>query len=169
MGLINGSVYLENNYELWKEKFYNEKIKLENIFNNGEFTIEHVGSTAVKGLSAKPIVDIAIGVQNLDDINPYISKLAELYTIKENHDSNEILLIDENKKETNFLIHVMLINSIRYKNMIIFRDILNSNPIILKQYENLKIELAMKYSNDRKMYTKSKNDFIQNILKNTNN
>ena len=49
MGLINGSVYLENNYELWKEKFYNEKIKLENIFNNEEFTIEHVGSTAVKG------------------------------------------------------------------------------------------------------------------------
>ena len=63
----------------------------------------------------------------------------------------------------------MLINSIRYKNMIIFRDILNSNPIILKQYENLKIELAMKYSSDRKMYTKSKNVFIQDILKSTNN
>ena len=166
MGLINGSVYLENNYELWKEKFYSEKGKLENIFQNEEFVIEHVGSTSIKGLSAKPIVDIAIGVQSLDDIKPYISKLAELYTIKESQDSNEILLIDENEKETNSLIHVMLINSIRYKNMITFRDILNNNYTILKQYENLKIELATKYSNDRKMYTKSKNDFIQDILKN---
>ena len=165
MGLVNGLVYLENNYELWKEKFYNEKRKLENIFYNEEFAIEHVGSTAVKGLSAKPIVDIAIGVQDLDDIKPYFSKLAELYTIKENYDNNEILLIDEDEKETYFLIHVMLINNIRYKNMIAFRDILNSNPSILKQYEDLKIELAKKYSDDRKTYTKSKNAFIQDILK----
>lgn len=165
MGLINSSVYLENNYEIWKEKFYSEKRKLENIFHNEDFTIEHVGSTAVKGLSAKPIVDIAIGVPSLDDIKPYISKLAELYTIKENHNSNEILLIDENEKETNFLIHVMLIDSIRYNNMITFRDILNSNHTTLKQYEDLKIKLVTKYSNDRKMYTKSKNDFIQDILK----
>ena len=83
MGLINGTVYLENNYELWKEKFHSEKRKLEKIFNNEEFTIEHVGSTSIKGLSAKPIVDIAIGVQSLDDIKPHISKLSELYTIKE--------------------------------------------------------------------------------------
>ena len=151
------------------EKFHSEKRKLENIFHNEEFTIEHVGSTSIKGLSAKPIVDIAIGVQSLDDIKPHISKLSELYTIKENYDSNEILLIDENEKETNFLIHVMQINSVRYKNMITFRDILNSNHTILKQYEDLKIELATKYPNNRKMYTKSKNDFIQDILKNTNN
>ena len=169
MGLANGSVYLENNYQLWEEKFYNEKRKLENIFYNEEFTIEHVGSTAVKGLSAKPIVDIAIGVQDLDNIKPYIPKLAKLYTIKENCDSNEILLIAENEKETNFLIHVMPINSTRYKNMIIFRDKLNNNSTILKKYEDLKIKLAMKYPNDRKMYTKLKNDFIQDILKNTNN
>lgn len=165
MGLINGSVYLEKNYDLWKENFYNEKRKLENIFHNEGFTIEHVGSTAVDGLAAKPIIDIAIGVQSLDDVKPYFSKLAQIYTIKENYDNNEILLIDENEKETNFLIHVILINSIRYKNMIAFRDILNSNHTILKQYEDLKIELATKYSNDRKMYTKSKNDFIQDILK----
>ena len=169
MGLINDSVYLEKNYELWKEKFYNKKRKLESIFNNKNFTIEHVGSTAIKGLSAKPIVDIAIGVHNLDDIKPYIPKLATLYTIKENYNKSEILLIDEGMNETNFLIHVIPINSIRYKNMISFRDILNSNPIILKKYEDLKIKLAIKYSDNRKMYTKSKNDFIQDVLKNTNN
>lgn len=169
MGLANGLVYLENNYQIWEEKFYNEKRKLENIFYNEKFTIEHVGSTAVKGLSAKPIVDIAIGVQDLDNIKPYIPQLAKLYTIKETYDSNEILLIAENEKETNFLIHVMPINSTRYKNMIIFRDILNNNSTILKKYEDLKIKLAMKYPNDRKMYTKLKNDFIQDILKNTNN
>ena len=168
MRLINNLVYLENNYELWKKEFNSKKQRLENIFQNKDFTIEHVGSTAVKGLLAKPIIDIAIGVQSLDDIKPYIPKLSRLYTIKENYDNNEILLIDENEKETKFLIHVMLINSARYKNMITFRDILIENPSILKQYEDLKIELSKKYSNNRTMYTKSKNGFIQNILKNTN-
>ena len=52
--------------------------------------------------------------------------------------------------------------------MITFRDILRTNKDILKQYEVLKIELSNKYSNNRKMYTESKNDFIIKILKNTN-
>lgn len=53
--------------------------------------------------------------------------------------------------------------------MIKFRDILNNNTTILKEYEKLKKNLSKKYKNDRIMYTKSKNDFINNILKSTNN
>lgn len=63
----------------------------------------------------------------------------------------------ENEKETFFLIHVLQINSERYNNLIKFRDILNNNKNILKQYEKLKIDLAKKYNNDRKKYTESKN------------
>ena len=59
MGLINNTVYLENNYVLWKNMFEEEKEKLNEIFNHDNFIIEHVGSTSINGLSAKPIVDIA--------------------------------------------------------------------------------------------------------------
>ena len=168
MGLINGKVYLENNFILWKKMFEEEKNNLIRIFDNDFFKIEHVGSTAVDKLSSKPIVDIAIGVNNLNDINKYMDILKQIYTIKINEESNEILLIKENEEETFFLIHILNINSERYKNMILFRDILINNPDIKNEYEKLKILLKEKYSNDRKMYTKSKNEFIQKTIENTN-
>ena len=169
MGLVNGTVKLESKYDTWKSMFEEEKNILNNIFDEDVFKIEHVGSTAVKGLSAKPIVDIAIGVNSFAEIDKYMTKLSEYYTIKENLDYNEILLIKENEKETFCLIHVLLINDIRYKNMIRFRDILINNNDILKEYKELKEKLANEYSNDRKAYTKSKNDYIEKILKTTNN
>ncbi len=163
MGLTNGKVDLDNNYILWKEMFDNEKKILSNIFPNS--VIEHVGSTAVKGLLAKPIIDIAVGLNSLN-IDNVIDKLND-YEIKYN--SDEILLIKEENNETNYLIHVLDINSDRYKNMIRFRDILINNSKIRKAYEELKINLKNKYSNDRIMYTKSKEDFIKRILYENNN
>ena len=164
MGLINNTVCLEKNFIQWKKMFEMEKKKLVKIFNKDVFKIEHVGSTSVEGLSAKPIVDIAIGVSKLSDIDKYIDVLDNLYKIKINNESQEILLINENEKETFFLIHILPINSKRYKNMIKFRNILIGNPKILKEYEILKIKLSKQYSKDRKMYTAAKNNYIQKIL-----
>lgn len=165
MGLINNTVSLENNYELYKKIFKEEKAYLESVFKENRFKIEHVGSTAVKNLLSKPVVDIAIGVDNLNSFKKYYSLLNKRYTITENREKEEILLIKENEKETFCLIHVLDIKSNRYTNMIKFRDILINNLDILKKYENLKIDLAKKYKDDRKNYTKSKNEFINKVLK----
>ena len=167
MGLINGTVVLENDYDTWKIMFNNEKEFLEKLFKDDSFVIEHVGSTAVKGLAAKPIVDIAVGINSFNELNKYRSTLNNYYTIKDNLEYNEILLIKENDNETFFLIHVMLLNDNRFQNMIRFRDILINNNDILKEYELLKQALSKKYDNDRKMYTKSKTDFIEKVLKTT--
>ena len=168
MGLKNNSVYLESNDEKWHNLFIKEKNILINIFNEDNYAIEHVGSTSIKGLLAKPIIDIVIGIDLFANFKKYLKDLEKIYTIKNNIDKKEILLIKENKKETFCLIHVLEQNDDRYKNMIKFRNILNSNPKILKEYEKLKQDLAEKYPNDRQEYTKSKNEFIQSILKNTN-
>ena len=164
MGLKNNTVHLENNYSLWKKMFNEEKETLNKIFTQDNFSIEHVGSTSVKDLSAKPIVDIAIGVNDFKDFQKYETILQNIYTIKKSENNKEILLIKENKIETFFLIHVLEKNSERYKNMINFRNILNDNHQILKEYEKLKQNLSKKYKNDRTLYTKSKNDFIKKIL-----
>lgn len=145
MGLKNNTVYLESDFEIWKKMFEEEKDNLTNLFNQDIFSIEHVGSTAVNGLAAKPIVDIAIGINSFSDLEKYKSMLNQLYTVKENFDRNEILLIKENETETFFLIHIMLFNDKRYQDMIRFRDILNDNKKILKEYEDLKINLSNKY------------------------
>lgn len=166
MGLINSTVSLEKNYELFKILFEKEKAYLESVFKENTFKIEHVGSTAVKNLLSKPVVDIAIGVDDLNSFKKYYSLLNKRYTITENLEKEEILLVKENEKETFCLIHVLFVNSERYTNMIKFRDILINNGDILKKYENLKIDLAKKYKDDRKNYTKSKNEFINEVLKN---
>ena len=120
MGLINGTVSLENNYDLWQKMFIDEKKYLESIFTKDKFTIEHVGSTSIKGLSSKPIIDIAIGVDDLNSITKYFISLEGIYTIKPNIEKGEILLIKETKTETFSLIHVLPINSERYINLIKF-------------------------------------------------
>ena len=155
MGLINNTVSLEKNYELYKKIFKEEKAYLESVFKENTFKIEHVGSTAVKNLLSKPVVDIAIGVDDLNSFKKYYSLLNKRYTITENREKEEILLVKENEKETFCLIHVLDIKSNRYTNMIKFRDILINNVDILKKYEN-----------NRKNYTKSKNEFINEVLKN---
>ncbi len=164
MGLVNGKVELQSDYYNWKELFLKEKNILKDLFMDFAITIEHVGSTAVIDLPAKPIVDIAVGVNSLDDVNQIIDKLKENYTVKNNQDVHEILLIKENSGETSSLIHVLDINSERYKNMVLFRDILINNSTIREEYTRLKSELKEKYSDNREMYTKSKHDFIENVI-----
>ena len=164
MGLLKGTLKLENNYLLWKEMFNSEKLLLTKLFKDIELNIEHVGSTAVEELLAKPIIDIAIGINDLNDVNKIINQLQDRYNIKNNKEIKEILLIKENNNETFYLIHILDINSDRYRNMIKFRDILINNEIIKKEYEKLKIELSKKYFNNREMYTKEKNEFIKKAL-----
>lgn len=169
MGLINGTVILEDNYESWKNMYEEEVNILKEIFKDEDFVYEHIGSTAVKGLPAKPIVDITIGVSSLNGIDKYLGMLSKLYTVKPNTEREEILLIKEDEKETFFLVHIIPKNNSTFTNLIKFRDILNNNPDILEEYKKLKTKLSKEYSDDRRMYTKSKNDFIQEVLKNTNN
>lgn len=165
MGLKNGIVSLEENYTNWLKMFDIEKQNLEDIFGKIAIKIEHIGSTAIKGIKAKPIVDIAVAINDFGDIENIRDKLKCLYTIKEEK-PDEILLIKEENNITHFLIHVMKVNSKRYNDTIVFRDYIKNNYEKMKEYENLKIKLAKKYSKDRKMYTKMKNDFIQEVLKN---
>ena len=150
MGLINNTVKLENNFVVWTRLFEEEKKNLEQIFKEEHYQIEHVGSTAVNNLQAKPIIDIAVGIDNYNSINKYRNILSNIYTIKTSKE--EILLIKENEQVTFYLIHIMLKNSERFLNMIKFRDLLINNYDIKKDYEELKIKLANKYPNNRKKY-----------------
>ena len=107
MGLINGTVKLENEHLKWKEMFIYEKEVLKQLFGKLALEIEHVGSTAVEGLQAKPIVDIAVGINNFNSIKNIIDKLKSVYTVKINEENDEILLIKEDSEKTYYLIHVM--------------------------------------------------------------
>jgi len=151
----------------WKNQFEEEKKNLEEIFKDIAITIEHIGSTSIEELSAKPIIDIAIGVSKLENFEKVRNKIItnKNYSIREENPEGEILVRKGTDDYTSYLIHVMEYESDRYKNTIIFRDYLRKNKEDKIKYENLKKELGIKYKDNREMYTASKNDFIQGILK----
>lgn len=165
MGLKVGTVKLEPYNLNWKEMFHQERVLLEKIFKNIAIRIEHVGSTSIEGLSAKPIIDIAVAVKKLNDfeiVRNYFEE--EPYSIKTDSVCDEILIRKGSEDNRTHFIHVMEIDSKRYKNTILFRDYLTNHIQVLKEYENLKKNLVEKYPNDRKMYTDSKNEFIQKVI-----
>lgn len=167
MGLKVGTVKLEEYNEEWKTMFNEEKINLMKTFGDKAIAIEHIGSTSVPGLSAKPIIDITVVIKDFkefDSLQEFFNK--EPYSIKEDSPKDEILVRKRiGLDTTTHLIHVMEENSKRCTDTILFRNYLLKHPEIVKKYEDLKKKLAEKYADNRKMYTASKNDFIQEVLK----
>ena len=166
MGLKVGTVKLEEYNPKWKEMFNEEKENLKKIFQSLAINIEHIGSTSVEGLSSKPIIDIAVTLNKLTDfekVKKYFEK--EPYSIKKDSVDDEILIRKGSEDNRTHFIHIMEQSSDRYKNTILFRDYIRNHIEILQEYEQLKKDLAEKYADNRPMYTASKNDFIQKVLK----
>lgn len=166
MGLKVGTVRLEDYNPEWKNSFEVEKNNLINIFKEIALKIEHVGSTSIEGLSAKPIIDMMVIIKRFSDfenVRSYFEK--EPYSIKLDSPEDEILIRKGDESNRTHFIHVVELGSDRQINTLLFRDYLRENKDALLEYEMLKKELAIKYADDRKMYTASKNDFIQGILK----
>ena len=166
MGLKVGEVRLEKYNPRWHQMFARELDELWDYFGDTAIRISHIGSTAVDGLEAKPIIDIAVAVNDLDDFNEVSHKFTSNpeYSIKEDFDNDEILIRKGGKLNRQFYIHVMDVDSKRYKDAIFFRDTLLRDEKICGDYRNLKHMLSKKYPHNRKKYTASKADFIENTL-----
>ena len=166
MGLKVGTVKLEKYNPKWKDMYLEEEKKLKEMFGDLALAIEHIGSTSIEGLSAKPIIDIAVGVRHLSDFDKVKEKfMVEPYSVKEDSTEGEILVRKGNEDNRTHFIHVMEPGSKRYIESILFSDYLRKNIWALEKYEELKKDLAVKYADDRKKYTASKNEFINEIIK----
>jgi RimJ/RimL family protein N-acetyltransferase len=130
--------------------------------------IEHIGSTAIPELFAKPILDLAIGVKDLTAARILIPLLIEEgYVFWEaNPDKNKLFFAKGmppiGKKRTHH-IHVMEVTHHDWIVRPLFRDYLIAHPEERKAYQGLKQDLAEKFKEDREAYTQSKTNFIQKI------
>lgn len=143
-------------------KWYNkEKKKLDSILPIKNIIINHIGSTAIKNIYAKPIIDILIEIPSSISLE-YIKQIL----IKNNYIcmSQQINRISFNKGYTQngFAKKVFHIH-LRYHNdndELYFRDYMNTNPLLAKKYEELKLLLLKKYKYNRDAYTLEKTDFV---------
>lgn len=155
---------------IWSNHFNEEKDALLGLNIDTIIRIEHIGSTAILGIYAKPVIDILIGVKNLeqftlDDIKK-IETLGYVY-----NPTFEIILPnrryfqkDNQQGIRTHQIHLVSYPSPWYERHILFRDLLRSNPDIAKDYEALKLSLAKIYD-DTVDYAQAKNDFCREIDK----
>lgn len=166
MALQRGIVMLEEHNENWKEEYENEKDQLIKLIGKYIIEIHHVGSTSINKLKAKPIIDILIVIENLDQIEEIDNILKEY----DYHNRGAQGVIDRiffakgpEEARTHYL-HFTYPNSKTYYDQIYFKRYLNEHPEYIEKYCNLKQELAEKYAQDRKSYTAGKNEFITNII-----
>src|SRR5690606_24934039 len=137
----------------WKQSFQEESIKLQNIIGDHIEGIEHIGSTAINGMEAKPIVDILIGVKHLSDTSRFnfeVLKQEDYYRLKANVKEKMVMakFFDLTDQVKTHILHVVEINGDWWKQHIFFRDYLNANPEAAAEYAKLKTQLAMKFKHD---------------------
>src|SRR6478736_2752640 len=161
LGIERGLVKLEPYNDKWSKLFDEERELLSSQLKELISAIEHVGSTSIEGLFAKPIIDIAIGVSSLDVIIELKEKVKDLgyVEVPVSIDGKHVFARYKEKKITHFL-HVMIYNQSLWIDQISFRDYLRSDPDAKIEYINIKEELANKYSNDVVSYTNEKGEFV---------
>ncbi len=172
IGLKRGTVKLETHSRLWDEAAGETILCLREVLGSAAVDIQHVGSTAIKNIKAKPIIDIAVGMRTEDDVMPYKEKLEEREIIYRGRDiEGQILFVmgDFEADTRTHHIHIVKYGSKAWNDYIAFRDYLNNNPAAARQYEMLKLSLCEKCENDRDRYTKAKADFIARVVKEAEN
>lgn len=160
------SVILEEYDSSWPEKFEHEKHFLLSVAGEWNFgSIEHVGSTAVLGMIAKPVIDVMFGVKSLEESKPAIETLVE-NGYKYWPYKTEVMhwFCKPSDAFRTHHLHLIPYESPLWKERIQFRDLLRSNIKIANQYASLKKELAVQYKEDRETYTEKKWPFVRQAL-----
>lgn len=150
----------------WENQFEYERKKIIEAIGDKITEIEHIGSTSIKGLKAKPIIDIMVGVEDLSNTSTLVSPLSEIefeYVPKPELTDRRFFRKGAWGRGTCHL-HICEIHSTEWVEKLLFRNYLRKYPEVAEEYALLKDELATKYKYDRPTYTQQKEPFIINII-----
>lgn len=161
---LTGKIVLQEYNPAWEEMFREEKEKIGNALNWRNITIEHVGSTSVPGLCAKPILDILLLVADSADEDSYVKALEkEGYVLKIREEEwFQHRMCKGANPEVN--LHVFSIGCEEAERMIQFRDWLRSHEDDRKLYADVKRELANKEWKYVQDYADAKSEVVQEIF-----
>ncbi len=149
---------------LWRLIFHLEASEIARALNDSKPVIEHVGSTTIPGLCAKPIIDILVGVRDLDEGKIIASLESSGYIHMRDGGEPDRLFFRKGALRTHH-VHVVRLYSWAFWRHIIFRDYLISHLAVRSQYADLKLTSAKRYRFDRTAYTDSKTEFIGSVLR----
>ena len=168
LGLKRGTVMLCEHEKEWEHMAAETISRLRALFGETACDIQHIGSTSICSIRAKPIIDIAVAVKSLDAVLPLVPALERAGFIRRDiGDVTELLFVcgDFSRDIRTHHIHVVSSESTAWRNYINFRDYLNAFPEKAREYEALKQNLAERHPNDRVAYTDGKAGLISRLLR----
>jgi GrpB-like predicted nucleotidyltransferase (UPF0157 family) len=165
---MSAPVVIVDHNPQWPSLYEQEKSLLLGAIGHIVAAIEHIGSTAVPGLGAKPIIDIMIGLHQLDDAVECIPRLQSLgyqYVPEFEAAIPERRFFRKGPDEArSHHIHMVERASDFWERHLLFRDYMRAHPEEAWRYQQLKQELAARFGSDRDGYSHAKAPFIQAVL-----
>lgn len=168
LGLQRGTVKLEPYNPEWQKLFGTEKSALKKVLSEKFIAAEHVGSTAIPGMKAKPILDLMLAIPDLENWEWVKEPLAKLgYEFRRDFRSEQghILFVKGSEENRTHYLKITELNSDFWTEHILFRDYLVNNAQYREEYQNLKEKLFDEHAGNREPYTKGKEEFVRKILK----
>jgi len=166
VGLDRERVRVEPSDPAWKEAYERERRRLADLIGDDVLGFEHVGSTAVEGLPAKPVIDLFAVVEDVDAARDLLAILeANGYEYRPKPDESERLHCAKGPPDdrTHYL-KLVEGDSTFHRETVAFRDHLREHPDVAEQYADLKRDLAERYADDRAAYTEAKAAFVEAVL-----
>ncbi len=165
---INEDVQLCAHDPAWAQAFELERSRLQALLPGTFVAIEHIGSTAVPGLNAKPIIDIMASVASLDGVDALVDGLCDngYSTSREFNASladRRWLMRWKDGHRTHHL-HVVVAGGAQWADRLAFRDALRREPALAQRYADLKAELATRHQTDREAYSDAKTGFVRSVV-----
>jgi len=174
---VSEIIYLADYDPRWPQMYEEERARIVSAIGERAADVQHVGSTSIPGIAAKPIIDIAVHLNSLVDALYCITPLTELgyeclgefgipgriYFRKltasplpgQSHDG----------VGRTHQIHMYELGHEQYEKQIVFRDYLRAHAAAAREYEALKRDLAVRHAGDIEAYANAKSDFVQSILR----
>lgn len=163
---------LEKYNKNWPKKFKIMAKFLASIFGDEIIKIEHIGSTSVPGMLAKPQIDIQVEVKDLNKIKNYYKKMEENGFIPKGDHSKineEYFTKDNTKGERMFSIHIFEMGNPQLSILVNFRDYLRQSEEDRNLYISVKKDLYSKYADNFALYNNGKKEVIKTIIERANN
>lgn len=151
---------------LWPTHFETLLARIAPMLGDTAYTIEHVGSTAVPGLAAKPIIDIDVLLHSVEDLPLAMTRLASVgYAYRGDLGIPGREAFTTPPSDIRHHLYVCPPDSPEYARHLAFRDYLRTHPSEAAAYADLKRGLAAKFRLDRDAYNRGKAHFVENILR----
>ena len=165
------AIFLVPYDEKWQALAAQEIAAIQRAISNTKFEIEHIGSTAIPGLAAKPVIDLLIGVDSLPDATKFIQPLEAMgYSYwRDNPKTWHFFFVKglplAGGAGRTHHVHIYEKNHIEFQKKLLFRNYLRAHSDSAQEYLRLKTDLSQRFQADREAYTDGKTDFVNSILK----